>query len=397
MKWENTTCGSVPVKSWCDDVDPNAMEQAVNLSNHPAVFHHVALMPDCHVGYGMPIGGVIACPGAIIPNAVGVDIGCGMCAVQTSFPAEEISKGNIERLFDVLKARIPLGEGHSHHNAQKWGHFAELPGWLPARTKELALLNLGSLGGGNHFLEVQEGDDGYVWLMLHSGSRNLGYRVADHHHRIAQDICSRQGVKLPSADLAYLNTESEEGQAYIREMQFALDYAKENRARMMENFKAAAKQYLPGVEFVEEINIHHNYAAEEEHFGETVWVHRKGATAANEGQLGIIPGSMGTPSYIVSGKGNADSYCSCSHGAGRVLGRMQASRQLSKEECDKAMEGIVFNGWNRWHGRGGRKMKGLLDLSEAPQAYKNIESVIEAQLDLIEPLVKLYPLGVLKG
>lgn len=397
MKWENVTSGSVPIKSWCAEVDPDAMAQAVNLANHPAVFHHVALMPDCHVGYGMPIGGVIACFDAVIPNAVGVDIGCGMCAVQTHVSAADITKHQVAEMLAVLKRQVPVGEGHAHRHPRKWGRYADLPGWLPSRTKELALCNLGSLGGGNHFIEIQRGDDGLVWLMLHSGSRNLGYRIAEHHHRIAQDLCARKGLEIPNADLAYLEADSEEGGAYIREMQLALDYAQENRARMMERFKAAARQCLPGVEFVQEINIHHNYAAEEEHYGETFWVHRKGATAANEGRLGIIPGSMGTPSYIVAGKGNADSFCSCSHGAGRVLGRMQASRQLSKEACDKAMEGIVFSGWNRWHGRGGSKMKGLFDLSEAPQAYKNIESVIDAQLDLIEPLVKLYPLGVLKG
>ncbi|RKX34056.1 MAG: RtcB family protein, partial [Verrucomicrobia bacterium] len=259
-----------------------------------------------------------------------------------------------------------------------------------------AFKNLGSLGGGNHFIEIQAGDDGNVWLMLHSGSRNLGYRIAEHHHKRAVELCRRKGIELPADDLAYLESDSEEGRAYIREMNLALDYALENRARMMAVFKEAFYHTYASVVFTQEINIHHNYAAPEEHFGESVWVHRKGATSAKQGEMGIIPGSMGTPSYIVRGKGNADSFASCSHGAGRTMGRMAASRTLSREACDKAMEGIVFSGWHSMRGRG-RKGRGMLDLSEAPQAYKNIDEVIEAELDLIEPIVRLRPLGVLKG
>lgn len=390
MQWENVELGKLPVKSWCATVEKGALEQAGNLAKHPKVFRHVALMPDCHVGYGMPIGGVVACRDAVIPNAVGVDIGCGMCAVQTDLQAKGLSSGWIFECLERVRERVPLGEGHGHRSPQEWGRFDELPDWLDAHARELAYKNLGTLGGGNHFIELQAGDDGRLWLMLHSGSRNLGYRIAEHHHRIAMQRQPELG------DLAYLDTDSEEGQAYIREMNLALDYALENRTRMMAVFKAAVFHTCAGVEFGRQINIHHNYAAPEEHFGETVWVHRKGATSAKAGEEGIIPGSMGTASYIVRGKGHAESFASCSHGAGRVMGRMAASRSLSKAECDRAMEGVVFSGWHPMRGRG-RKGRGLLDLSEAPQAYKDIDEVIEAELDLVEPLVKLRPLGVLKG
>ena len=390
MKWQNTELGRLPVKSWCEEIEKGALDQAVNLANHPRVFGHVALMPDCHVGYGMPIGGVIACEDAIIPNAVGVDIGCGMCAVQIGYPAEAVTRSQIERILDKVKAYVPLGEGHCHRKLQQWEQFDELPDWLGDHGRELAQRNLGSLGGGNHFIEIQAGEDGNIWLMLHSGSRNLGYRIAEHHQAAASKAHPELG------DLAFLDVESEAGQSYVREMNLALAYAHENRARMMEVFKAAAIQVLHNGDFLSEINIHHNYAAPETHFGETVWVHRKGATSSKKGEVGIIPGSMGTYSYIVRGCGNPESFQSCAHGAGRRMGRMAASRTLSREECDRAMEGIVYSGWHECRG-GGKKMKGKLDLSEAPQAYKGIDTVIEASSDLAEPLVRLRPLGVLKG
>ncbi|HEY5621057.1 MAG TPA: RtcB family protein [Pontiella sp.] len=396
MEWENPDLGTLPVKSWCGQVDKEALRQAANLANHPRVFRHVALMADCHVGYGMPIGGVAACRGAIIPNAVGVDIGCGMCAVQTSVPAVEVLQSRIAECLERVRQYVPLGEGHGHKRSQQWERWNELPHWLDDHARDLALKSLGSLGGGNHFIEMQAGSDGMLWLMLHSGSRNLGYRIAGHHHRKAVELCDRGGTSLPSADLAYLDVESDAGRDYIREMNLALAYALENRLRIMTVFKDAAARTFPGAEFEPAINIHHNYAVAEDHFGESVWVHRKGATSAKAGEAGIIPGSMGTCSYIVRGRGHQEAFNSCSHGAGRTMGRMAASRALSRQECDRAMEGIVFSGWQNLRGYG-KKGKGLLDLSEAPQAYKDIEEVIEAQLDLIEPEVKLRPLGVLKG
>ena len=392
MKWERKDFGPLPVRSWCVELDSGTLEQARHLASHPKVFHHIALMPDCHVGYGMPIGGVIACDGGVIPNAVGVDIGCGMVAVQTDCPAESLTQAAVRHILDAVKLTVPMGEGRAHRTPQKWDGFERYgkPGWVDAHTWELARCNLGTLGGGNHFLEIQSGSDGFVWLMIHSGSRNFGLKVAEHHHRIAQTL----NLETSSADLAWLPVDSREGETYIREMNFALDYARENRARLMAAFRKQVASVLPRVNFVQEINIHHNYAARETHFGREVWVHRKGATSARAGETGIIPGSMGTVSYIVKGLGNAESFASCSHGAGRRMGRKQACRTLTKEECDRAMRGIVFDGWQPARGHG---MKGLFDLEEAPPAYKDIEEVISAQLDLIEPLVKLRPLGVLKG
>ena len=403
MKWVKDDLGKLPVKSWCERIETEALRQAANLANHPAVFRHVALMPDCHVGYGMPIGGVIACDNAVIPNAVGVDIGCGMGAIRTDFPADAITSDQIRTILNSVKRTVPVGEGHAHGNRQKWAELDardhDRPGGMDANGWNLAYCNLGTLGGGNHFIEVQNGDDGLVWLMIHSGSRNLGYRIAEYHHKLAVSLNEKWKVTLPDKQLAFFPADSVEGQAYLRDMNFALEYARENRRRIMEAFKREAAYTLKDVQFTQEVNIHHNYAGMENHFGRDVWVHRKGATSAKPGETGIIPGSMGTPSYIVVGLGNPESFMSCSHGAGRVMGRQEACRYLSKDDCDKAMQGIIFDGWKRAHGKFGRgKPKGdLFDLEEAPLADKNIEDVIAAELDLVKTVVKLRPLGVIKG
>jgi tRNA-splicing ligase RtcB len=417
MKWVKYENTRIPVKSWCDNLEAGAMEQAINLANHPAMYRHVALMPDCHQGYGMPIGGVIGCKDAIIPNAVGVDIGCGMGAIKTNYPAAKITgKEQIRALLEYIKTRIPVGEGNAHKEPGAWEGFAtylqalglgfplnefnrsELPAWLEKNTWSLALRNLGTLGGGNHFIELQKSESGIIWLMLHSGSRNLGYCVAKYYHRLAVSLNEQWHADIPHTTLAFLPIDSKEGQAYLRDMNFALEYAKENRKRMMDVFKEAVNATFTDVEFEEEINIHHNYAALELHFGQNVWVHRKGATSAKADEMGIIPGSMGTSSYIVRGKGNPESFMSCSHGAGRKMARNKACEELSVAECDRAMEGIVFDRWSRYkpNGRKANK-KNLFDLSEAPLAYKDIDEVIQAELDLIEPVVKLSPLGVIKG
>jgi len=364
-------------------------------------------MPDCHVGYGMPIGGVIACDNAVIPNAVGVDIGCGMIAVQTNWPAGKLpGRSGIRELLSTVKQRVPVGEGHAHKRPQTWSGFegfldsvsGKRPVWCTAQGWALDARNLGTLGGGNHFIELQRSDDDMVWLMIHSGSRNLGYRVAAHHHRLAQDLNARQKVDLPSRDLAFFAADSEVGQDYLRDMQFALSYALENRRRMMVCFTDAVSDVLRGVEFLREVNIHHNFAAREEVGGRQLWVHRKGATSAKAGEEGIIPGSMGTASYIVAGLGNDESFQSCSHGAGRVMGRKEACRRLSVADCDKAMGDVVFDRWSRIRGRRGKHTgEKLWDLAEAPMAYKDIKTVIEAEFDLVKPTVRLTPIGVVKG
>ena len=411
MKWEKFEDGyAMPVKSWCESCEEGAVKQAVNLAHHPALVHHVALMPDAHQGYGMPIGGVVAAKDAVIPAAVGVDIGCGMIATETDIPAEVFTEMSFRRAFqEKLKERIPVGEGESHKSTQNWEGFEEYTANNGMRSNlwpsKLDRMNLGTLGGGNHFIELQKttaldgsGDPeggAKVWLMIHSGSRNLGKRIEEHYHRIAAKMCERFHSPLPDKDLAFLPIDEPAGHDYFTDMLFALRYAKENRRRMMEAMKATVAELVPGVDFIRTIDIHHNYAAFEEHFGEKVCVHRKGATSAKLDEIGIIPGSMGTASYIVRGLGNPESFMSCSHGAGRRMSRIAASTTLTVEECDKAMDGIVCERWHKYKGFG--KAKGRLDLSEAPQAYKDIEDVIASERDLIEPLVRLVPLACLKG
>lgn len=401
MKWVKMEQGlRIPIKSWCANTESGAMVQAENLAKHPVLAHHVALMPDCHQGYGMPIGGVIAAKDAVIPAAVGVDIGCGMVAVETDVPAERLAEMSFRRAIqEKLKERIPVGEGTSHKEQQEWDGFEEYlehNGQVADFANALDRKNLGTLGGGNHFLEIQKSDSGFVWLMIHSGSRNLGKRIEEFYHRRAATLNERYHVALADPDLAFLPVQEKEGHDYFRDMQFALKYAFENRQRMMKVLKETFVEFVPETQFLREVNIHHNYAAFEEHFGETLCIHRKGATSAKPDEIGIIPGSMGTASYIVRGLGNPQSFMSCSHGAGRRMSRLAACRDLTVEECDAAMTGIVCERWQPYR-KYGKINKGYLDLSEAPQAYKAIDEVIAAESDLVEPLVRLTPLAVLKG
>ena len=402
MKWiKEMPGGRIPVKSWCAELDEFARKQVEALASHPTLFRHVALMPDCHGGLGMPIGGVIAVKDAVIPSAVGVDIGCGMIAVETDVPAEHFADMRFRRGFqEALKARIPVGEGVAHKTQQSWEGFErylDAHGSVRDFPNGLDRKNLGTLGGGNHFIELQASDAGFVWMMIHSGSRNLGQRIERFYQQKAMKLCEMFHVKLSDPHLAFLPMKTDEGRAYFRDMNFALEYARENRSRMMAACRETLAEFAPNAHFLREVNIHHNYAALENHFGEDVFVHRKGATRAREGEIGIIPGSMGTASYIVRGLGNAESFTSCSHGAGRRLSRTRACMELKAEDCDAALQGIVFERWKKYKGFGKSARSGLLDLSEAPQAYKEIESVIAAETDLIEPLVRLRPLASLKG
>lgn len=401
----------IPVKIWAKNLEEGARKQAINLANMPCAFHHVSLMPDAHQGYGMPIGGVLALKNAVCPNAVGVDIGCGMIAIRTDVKAEALKEMSVRRKFQQLaKSRIPVGEGHAHKDLQEWKGFDEYAAEIDADPCHIDWVsdtdrrNLGTLGGGNHFIELQQDDssDHFVWLMIHSGSRNLGKRIADHYNKIAFDLCTKFFVNLPDKDLAFLPTSTPEGESYIRAMNFALKYARESRKRMMDAAFACLAQVCGelGVSCNEVFrhDIHHNYAVMENHFGENVWIHRKGATSAKLGEVGIIPGSMGTASYIVTGRGSEESFCSCSHGSGRKMSRTDACYRLTVEECDKAMEGIVCDRWSKARLRG-KKHEGadLYDLSEAPGAYKDIEEVIRAEEDLVDTEVRLTPLAVLKG
>ena len=400
----------IPIKSWCVNPEAPALAQAANMANHPKTVKHVALMPDAHSGYGLPVGGVIACDNAVIPYAVGVDIGCGMAAFNTRIegaPKEE----TLKKIMGFMRERVPMGEGHSHKDRQNWAgldNFFVPPfrPWCDDHGMALDRRNLGTLGGGNHFCEVQLGSDGNIWLMIHSGSRNMGQRICRYYNDLALKMCDKWSTPLPSRDSAFLLADEPEGLAYIVDMNFALEYAKESRRRMMiafiESFLDAIfgdASYDDSVYHTDNIiDIHHNYASLENHFGRNLWVHRKGATSARVNQVGIIPGSMGTSSYIVEGLGNPESFMSCSHGAGRAMSRTAACETLKVEDCDKAMEGVVYGRWGTVRARGKKdKLVGKLDLSEAPQAYKDIDAVMDAQRDLVEVRVKLKPLAVMKG
>ena len=385
---------------WLEDIEENALVQIKNLANLPFAFKHIAIMPDSHCGYGMPIGGVLATKGVIIPNAVGVDIGCGMCAVKTSLT--ELDTETLKKIMGEIRKAVPVGfNHHKEKQDEKLMPMVEEGDGSNSTTKKFgwagnkiiteqyqsALKQIGTLGGGNHFIEIQKGSDGYIWIMIHSGSRNLGKQVADHYNKIAKELNSKWHSSVPKEwDLAFLPVDSEEGQAYIREMNYCVEFALANRKLMMnricEIFNGEAN-----CTFEPMINIAHNYAKLENHFGENVWVHRKGATLATQDTIGIIPGSQGTKSYIVKGKGNPESFMSCSHGAGRKMGRNESQKTLNLEEEIKKLDdqGILH------------AIRGVKDLDEASGAYKRIDEVMRNQKDLVELLVELTPLGVIKG
>jgi tRNA-splicing ligase RtcB (3'-phosphate/5'-hydroxy nucleic acid ligase) len=380
----------VPIKMWVTDIEANALAQARNLANLPFIFKHVALMPDCHSGYGMPIGGVIATKGVIIPNAVGVDIGCGMCALKTSLT--EIDTATVKQIMSDIRELIPLGFDH-HKTAQDETLMPSLEKvpekGVVQKQYTAAKKQIGTLGGGNHFIEIQKGSDGHIWVMNHSGSRNIGLKVAEHYNKIAIQLNERWYSSVDrKQDLAFLPIETQEAKDYFAEMQYCVDFALANRMLMMERIKSVFEAVVgEGFAEVEFINIAHNYARWESHFNTNVIVHRKGATSAREGEIGIIPGSQGTKSYIVRGKGNPESFKSCSHGAGRTLGRKQAQRELNlEEEMEKLnSKGIVHS------------IRSINDLDEAPGAYKDIDVVMENQSDLVDIVVELSPLAVIKG
>lgn len=397
-------------KVFADEIDDGAGEQIARLCSCPAFAgSKIRMMSDVHAGKGCCIGTTMTITDKIVPQLVGVDVGCGVLAVK-------LDAGHIDgRLLDeIIEKRIPTGmKVHSEIPPMSYMMHARLLSVKAPVNVDYALRSLGTLGGGNHFIELQKttllrgADDGHagrvplpdaesrVWLMIHSGSRNLGKRIEEHYHRIANRLCTRFHVPLADPDLAFLPIEEPDGHNYYTDMLFALRYAKENRRRMMEAMKETVAEFVPEANFIRTIDIHHNYAACEDHFGKKVFVHRKGATSAKPGEIGVIPGSMGTASYIVRGLGNPESFMSCSHGAGRRMSRMAASTTLTVEECDRAMDGIVCERWHKYRGFG--KAKGNLDLSEAPQAYKDIEDVIASERDLVEPLVRLVPLASLKG
>ena len=390
MSKQVITTERIPIKLWLNSMEGDALRQAKNLANLPFAFHHIAIMPDAHVGFGMPIGGVLATIDVVVPNAVGRDIGCGICAARTNINHIELDQ--LKEIMKCIRQEVPVGFKH-HIVAQdkKWmpeGHdLEELP--ICKQEYQSALKQIGTLGGGNHFMEIQKGDDGKIWIMVHSGSRNIGSKVADFYDKEAQRLNRLWYSKIePSQQLAFLPMGTEIAKQYIKEMQYCVEFAFCNRRLMIQRIKGCIERVLhQDISFDNFINIAHNYAHVETHYGKEVIVHRKGATSAREGEKGIIPGSQGTNSYIVLGLGNNESFHSCSHGAGRIMGRKEAQRSLDlKEEIRKLEEKGVLHA-----------IRGKYDLDEATGAYKPIDEVMENQKDLVNILVELEPLAVVKG
>jgi tRNA-splicing ligase RtcB len=383
----------IPIKMWIPQlkIEPGAWEQLIHLANLPFAFSHIAVMPDTHQGYGMPIGAVLATEKVIIPNAVGVDIGCGMCAVKTPWKVNEVDIETTKKIMSKIRETVPVG--FNHHKVIQDKRL--MPTWethitVIDKEYQAACYQLGTLGGGNHFIELQKDTDGFIWIMLHSGSRNLGKKVADYYNRIAVESNTKWFAYVPKEwELAFLPLDSKEGQDYLNEMKYCVDFALANRKLMMERIAEAFNSTInfKKINMAGLINIAHNYAEMENHFGKNVMVHRKGATLVREGIVGIIPGSQGTKSYIVTGLGNPESFMSCSHGAGRKMGRGQAQREL-----DLATEVKKLNDQGIIHG-----IRSVNDLDEAAGAYKDIDEVMENQKELVQISVELSPLAVIKG
>ena len=400
----------IPVKVWLEtekELEASCREQALHLANLPFLAGPVCLMPDTHAGMGMPIGGVIASEDVIIPNAVGVDIGCGMAYIETGIRADDLRQimtgsGNlVQAIIGDIMRNVPVGFAHHKQpmpsyvldraldEMDKYEKDGELLGQLDA-----GYFQIGTLGGGNHFIELQEDDEGFLSVMIHSGSRHFGKSVCDYFHQKARALNQRWYSQVPdSYRLAFLPVDSPEGQQYLNWMQLSMDFAAENREKMMLAVKAILEKWIGkytefSLNFSNDINCHHNYAALENHKGKDLWVHRKGAVEAQNGQLAVIPGAMGSYSYVVMGLGNEESFCSSSHGAGRRYSRKGAMEAFTCEEVilDLERRGVVLG------------KKGKADVAEESRfAYKDIEIVMENQKDLVIPVKRLKTIGVVKG
>ncbi|WP_140626581.1 RtcB family protein [Methylibium rhizosphaerae] len=394
------------VQGWTEgvEVDHQALNQIRNIAGLPIVAGHVAIMPDVHLGKGATVGSVIPTRGAIIPAAVGVDIGCGMCAVRTDLSAGDLPT-SLSAMRSAIESLVPVGfsihdkELNPTHEAAHGRVLKQRMDALYARFEKLSILQvlgsvdarkiwkqLGTLGGGNHFIELCLDEAGAVWVMLHSGSRNIGKTIGEAAIGMAREAAMKAGVALPDRDLAWLNEGSPEFHQYVEALQWAQDYAALNRDLMLFRVMRAIRDTM-GREIGSTkaaINCHHNYATVEEHFGSKVWITRKGAVSARVGQLGIIPGSMGAKSYIVRGKGNPLAYCSCSHGAGRRHSRGAAKRLFDLDALAAQTSGVEC-----------RKDEGVLD--EIPGAYKDIDAVMAAQSDLVSVEHTLKQVLCVKG
>ena len=381
-----------PVLSWANHaLGLEETKMAKNVASLPFVFKHVALMPDVHLGKGALVGSVVATKDAIIPAAVGVDIGCGMSAIKTPFTGDQL-EGKLKQIRLEIEAAIPVGFNENKEveksvtNWQGWHDFKDLHRGVQ-KLESKAMKQMGSLGSGNHFLEVCLDTENFVWLMLHSGSRNIGNMLAQNHIGTAKNLAKLADIRLPDQDLAYFVAGTSEFADYWRDLQWAQDYARFNRDVMMARFKRIIEKHLAGGKPTKpllSVNCHHNYAEKEVHFGSDVYVTRKGAVRAREEDYGIIPGSMGAKSFIVKGKGNHESYCSCSHGAGRLMSRTKAKNVYTLDDLLEQTKGVEC-----------RKDEGILD--EIPGAYKPIEEVMNNQADLVEIVATLKQVVCVKG
>lgn len=395
--FKETQKGHVPVKIFTNDIAHDAFQQLINLSQLPIVHGHIAAMPDVHLGVGATVGSVIPTQKAVIPAAVGVDIGCGMNAVRLSLKAHQLPD-NLRHVRATIEDKVPVG-----FNAHKWttsrdtrckALSAGLHQILEHHPKIAKTVNnlpktwicqMGTLGGGNHFIELCVDESQDVWIMLHSGSRGIGNAIGQYFIALARRDMEKHIHQLPDKDLAYFSEGAQHFDDYINAVHWAQEYALENRREMMTLILSALRSCLPEFTLTREaINCHHNYVSKEQHSGELLYITRKGAIRAGEGELGIIPGSMGAKSYVVRGKGNPESFCSCSHGAGRKMSRNEAKRQFDKEDLERQTRGVEC-----------RKDKGVID--EIPGAYKDIDQVMENQRDLVEVVHTLKQVLCIKG
>ena len=389
--------GKVPVKIYTDEIEHDALQQLLNIAQLPFVHSHVAAMPDVHYGKGATVGSVIPCKAAIIPAAVGVDIGCGMNAVRLDLDAAQLPD-NLRKIRGAIEDAVPVGFEMHQKEAVKASTLRSLdpgldrivgkhPGIMKMQRKfqYTWARQLGTLGGGNHFIELCLDENNAVWVMLHSGSRGIGNVIGQYFIQLAKKDMGRLLHNLPDKDLAYFTEGAEHFDDYVEAVHWAQEYAWVNRREMMRLVLEAVAPHLPPFEISKEaINCHHNYVAVEEHFGERVYITRKGAIRAGTDELGIIPGSMGARSYIVRGKGNAQSFCSCAHGAGRRMSRGKAKRHFNRLDLEQQTVGVEC-----------RKDKGVLD--EIPGAYKDIDQVMAYQEDLVEVVHTLKQVLCVKG
>ncbi|MHB1630647.1 MAG: RtcB family protein [Acidithiobacillus sp.] len=390
--------GGVPIHLWAnlENVEDQALQQLGNISRLPVVAGHIAVMPDVHLGKGATVGSVIPTESAIVPASVGVDIGCGMCAVQLILTAKDLPD-SLKAIRAQIERDVPVGQG-MHDSRGYHGSLASrlesgfdalmerAPDLLNRRkTKDAWAFQIGTLGGGNHFIELCLDERDGVWIMLHSGSRGIGNAIGEYYISKARAYIERQGYGLPDKDLAWLPESEPLFQDYWNALSWAQEYASINRQAMLDDVLKGLRRYLPPFQMARAIiNCHHNYVAREEHDGRTLYVTRKGAIRAQEGDWGIIPGSMGTRSYIVRGKGHEDAYCSCSHGAGRVMSRGEAKRHFSAEDVAAQTAGVEC-----------RKDAGVID--ELPGAYKDIDAVMAQQTELVEIVHTLKQVLCVKG